>query len=162
MSASVTITVPPSYPVFLQQTTPLRGISVQDPYASATGTPITVTIGDLAGVLSMGEIAGLTLSGFDTRQMTLTGSLDAVNGGLASLQYGLSLVRLPFDQISLAGTDANPLGGTGFALITSRPARPPRPRSPRRPRSRAAMGGRLRSRGWRSPIPRAAAAGRSA
>ena len=123
MSASVTnpplpapiFTVPPTYPVFLQQTTPLRGISVQDPYALATGTPITVTIGDLAGVLSMGDIAGLTLTGFGSRQMTLSGSLDAVNAGLATLQYGESAVRLPFDTISLAVTDGG--GGTNYAQI---------------------------------------------
>ncbi len=153
MSASVTtppppdptFTVPPSYPVFLQQTTPLRGISLQDPYASATGTPITVTIGDMAGVLSMGEIAGLTLTGFGSTQMTLSGSLDAINAGLATLQYGESLVRLPFDTISMQAVDAG--GGTNYAQVSVQLARPPRPRSVRRPRSTAAKALRSRSPG---------------
>ncbi len=123
MSATVTnppppspnFTVPLSYPLFLQQTTPLRGISVQDPYAAATGTPITVTIGDLAGMLSLGDIAGLALTGFGTTQVTLSGSLDAVNAGLATLQYAEPAERLPFDTISFAVTDGG--GGTNFAQI---------------------------------------------
>ncbi|HEX4259997.1 MAG TPA: hypothetical protein VHY76_02760 [Acetobacteraceae bacterium] len=118
-------TVPALYPVFLQQSTLLHGFSVQDAYASATGTPITITAGDLAGMLSLGEIAGLTLNGAGTTQLSMTGSVAAVDAGLANLQYRVPATRLPFDTLSFEGTDAE--GGIDYAatqIATGAPSAP--------------------------------------
>ncbi|MGH6876800.1 MAG: hypothetical protein ACREHV_05390, partial [Rhizomicrobium sp.] len=99
------IAAPATYAVAMQATTAISGVSIQDPYEAAAGTPLTVVLGDLAGQLSVAPVAGVQESGLGTTQITLTGSLAAINAALGSLAYDEPFARMPFDFLSIAATD---------------------------------------------------------
>ncbi|HEX4259653.1 MAG TPA: hypothetical protein VHY76_01000, partial [Acetobacteraceae bacterium] len=99
------VTAPTSASVATQATTALPGISIQDSYEAAAGTPMTVVLGDLAGLLSVSRVAGLQESGVGSMNVTLTGPLGAINTALGSLVYDEPFARMPFDFLSVAATD---------------------------------------------------------
>ena len=99
------ITAPTTLGVATDATTPISGISVQDSYEAATGTPMTVVLADLAGQLSVAPVGGVQESGQGTMQITLTGALGGINTALGSLAYDEPFARMPVDFLSVAATD---------------------------------------------------------
>ncbi len=110
-----TIIAPTSASVATQATTALPGISVQDSYEAAAGTPMTVVLSDLAGLLSVSPVAGLQESGVGSMNVTLTGPVGAIDAALGSLVYDEPFARMPFDFLSVAATDDH--GVTQYSQI---------------------------------------------
>jgi hypothetical protein len=104
------LNLPPTLAVVAGTTSALGGLSVTDPYAEATGEPLSVqlTFGPQT-VLSETGNSGATVTGVGTNTITLSGSLDQINADLSDppllenpLGLALTLEEVQFIQY-LAG-----------------------------------------------------------
>jgi len=86
-------TVPATETVASGKTTAITGISIADADPTAGTATFTVKLTDKTGVLSALATTGGTVSGSDTKSLTLSGSLAAVNKELSGLTYKGSLTR---------------------------------------------------------------------
>jgi hypothetical protein len=81
------ITLPATVLAAPGQPDPLGGISVADPGAVAAGLTLTAVLSDSAGLLEATAAGAGTISGNDSTQITLTGTLGDLNAELASLTF---------------------------------------------------------------------------
>jgi hypothetical protein len=84
-------TAPATATVASGKATAITGISVADADPTAGTSTFTVTLTDKVGVLSAIAATGGRVTGSDTKSLTLSGSLTAVDKELASLTYTGSL-----------------------------------------------------------------------
>jgi hypothetical protein len=112
------LTVPGAQTVAGGAKTAITGIKVTDSYAGMYGEMVTVTVSDLSGLLSA-TAHGAMLSGLNTNQLTVSGSLTEVNSALSSLTYAAT--KLGGDTVSL---HVSASGGTanGMIAVTANPA----------------------------------------
>jgi hypothetical protein len=80
-------TVPAAQTVASNVATPIAGISVADADPTAGSSTFTVTVTDKLGLLSATAAAGGTVAGNNSKKLTLSGSLAAVDAELSTLAY---------------------------------------------------------------------------
>ena len=106
------ITVPALQEVPGGQTTPIGGISISDCDAATYHETTSVTLSDTSGLLSVTPVAGATVTDNGTTDVTLSGTLSAVNQELSTLGYTAPASGVS-DTISLATSDGR--GGADTA-----------------------------------------------
>jgi beta-glucanase (GH16 family) len=107
------ITAPASIGIAAATTQALSGLSVTDSAAGA----YTVTVSDGTGRLNVTATSDLTVTGAGSTTLELTGSLAAVNAGLASLTY-MAGAGTGSDLVALTATDATGAQGTAEEAVT--------------------------------------------
>ena len=94
----------------------ISGVSITSATAAAAQETLTVTVSDLAGVLAVSTGAGgAAVYKAGPTALTLVGSLDQVNGALATLTYAETAVGM--DKISLLAGNGNGLSGRGAITV---------------------------------------------
>jgi Hint domain/Passenger-associated-transport-repeat len=93
----------------------INGVSVSDADAVAYNETTTVSLSDAEGLLSVTPVSGATVTGEDSTQLTLAGTLAAINSELQGLTYTAPTSGNPADTITLTATDGR--GGSDTASI---------------------------------------------
>ncbi len=91
----------------------LTGISVAD---SGSGT-VSVAVSDSAGLLNIAAASGVTIKGEGTDDLTLNGSLAAVNADLASLTYTAN-GSASSDWLWVSATNPNGVQGINHVVVS--------------------------------------------
>jgi sugar lactone lactonase YvrE len=86
----------------------ISGLSITDAYAGSSN--VHVTISDHSGLLNVAAIKGLTISGAQTNNLQLTGSLATINAAISTLIDTNSVVGS--DSLSISYTDPTGPGTT--------------------------------------------------
>ena len=80
---------------------PITGLSITD--AAAGSATLTVILSDSSGLLNVTSASGLTVTGANSKQLSLTGTLATVNSALSHLTYTGSAAGS--DSLSINVTD---------------------------------------------------------
>ncbi len=106
----------------------LTGVSIAD---TAPSGPITVLVSDSAGTLSTAAASGVTTAGENSKALSLTGTLAAINASLATLTYQAAAGT---DWVWISANDSKQIQGIGHTVVTTTaspvvpvPAPPPPP-----------------------------------
>ncbi len=118
-----TISAPGTVQGFIGIPAQVTGIDVIDPYGAAVGDTFTMTLTAGLGTLEGTAVTGATLAGDGTGTLTLSGSLDAVNAELGSLQYVGPAAGYVSDTIGVDASDG--VGGTATDTVLVIPPPPP-------------------------------------
>ncbi len=98
-------TVPGSQFVEPGQVVSLGSVAVSDGDAVAYHETITVDLSDSSGLLSVTPASGATVTGNDSTDLQLSGSLSAVNDELSTLTYATPASGVVTDTIAIATSD---------------------------------------------------------
>ena len=108
--AAPAITVPGSQAAKAGTAIAIAGVSIADADAVVANQTITVTLTDKSGLLSATAAAGGTVTGAGTLKLVIAGTLDQVNGDLATLTYANATAAS--DSITVGAIDG--VGGTAL------------------------------------------------
>ncbi len=112
------IAAPGSEGAVLGVASAITGVNISDSDAAAYSETLTVTLSDASGLLSATAATGGTVGGAGTTNLTLGGSLTAVNTELASLTFTGSAS----DTIALQANDGRGGAGSDSIAVSVAPA----------------------------------------
>ncbi len=124
-SVAITVTAPPA-PVATSPaglilaagtTGGVAGVRVAD----SAGANLTVMVSDSAGLLHVAAVSGLVEGGENTTALTLTGSVGAINAGLATLTYQAAAAS-GTDWLWVSANAVNAPQGLSHTVVTVMPA----------------------------------------